>query len=157
MMMYYSWLVCCRLRQWEGMSCGYQSTHSNSQSMCGQSDKSTSQHSSTGPSNNTGSTSLSQNQYNNPGGYSRPFQHLAAPPPMTLTQGMTMATMGGPQGVHSKLVGQLGPYSGHQAHSSNSTMSGLSNMYTPLVNIGPGGGAKSVASGQHSVASLQMV
>ena len=59
--------------------------------------------------------------------------------------------------MHSKLVGQLGPYSGHQAHSSNSTMSGLSNMYTPLVNIGPGGGAKSVASGQHSVASLQMV
>ena len=75
----------------------------------------------------------------------------AAPP--ALPQGMTMATMGGPQGVHSKLVGQLGPYSGH-AHSSNSTMS---NMYTPLVNIGPGGGAKSVASGQHSVASLQMV
>ena len=70
--------------------------------MCGQSDKSTSQHSSTGPSNNTGSTSLSQNQYNNPGGYSRPFQHLAAPPPMTLTQGMTMATMGGPQGVQKR-------------------------------------------------------
>ena len=37
-----------RLRQWEGMSCGYQSTHSNSHSMCGQSDHSTSQHSSTG-------------------------------------------------------------------------------------------------------------
>ena len=145
-----------RLRQWEGMSCGYQSTHSNSQSMCGQSDKSTSQHSSTGPSNNTGATSLSQNQYNNPGGYSRPFQHLAAPPTLPQGMGMTMATMGGPQGVHSKLVGQLGPYSGH-AHSSNSTMSGMSNMYTPLVNIGPGGGAKSVASGQHSVASLQMV
>ena len=49
-----------RLRQWEGMSCGYQSTHSNSQSMCGQSDQSTCQHSSTGPSNNTGSTNLSQ-------------------------------------------------------------------------------------------------
>jgi hypothetical protein len=37
-----------RLRQWEGMSCGYQSTHSTSQSQCGQSDHSTSQHSSTG-------------------------------------------------------------------------------------------------------------
>ena len=66
---------CFRLRQWEGMSCGYQSTHSNSQSMCGHSDKSTSQHSSTGPSNNTGSTNLS-NQFN--GGYSRPFQHIPA-------------------------------------------------------------------------------
>ena len=43
-----------RLRQWEGMSVGYQSTHSNSQSMCGQSVHSGSQHSSTGPSNNTG-------------------------------------------------------------------------------------------------------
>ena len=137
------------MRQWEGMSCGYQSTHSNSQSMCGQSDKSTSQHSSTGPSNNTGSTNLS-NQYNNPGGYSRPFQHLAAP--SMAGMGVTMATMGG-GAVHSKLVGQLGPYSGH-AHSGGST---LSNVYTPLVNIGPGGGTKSVASGQHSVASLQMV
>merc|ERR1712025_993006 len=79
-----------RLRQWEGMSCGYQSTHSNSQSMCGQSDKSTSQHSSTGPSNNTGSTNLG-NQYN--GGYSRPFQHIPSGPPM----GMTVAMAGAGQ------------------------------------------------------------
>merc|ERR1719278_671642 len=98
-----------RLRQWEGMSCGYQSTHSNSQSMCGQSEKSTSQHSSTGPSNNTGSTNLS-NQYN--GGYSRPFQHIPSGPPM----GMAVAMTGG-AAVHSKLVGQLGPYSSH-GHSS---------------------------------------
>jgi len=56
-----------RLRQWEGMSCGYQSTHSNSQ--CGQSEHSNSAHSSTGPSNNTGSTNLSHP----PPGYSHPF------------------------------------------------------------------------------------
>ena len=123
------------------MSCGYQSTHSNSQSMCGQSDKSTSQHSSTGPSNNTGSTNLS-NQYNNPGGYSRPFQHLAAP--SMAGMGVTMATMGG-GAVHSKLVGQLGPYSSHGHSSSN-----MSNMYTPLVTT-------KTSNTQHSVASLQMV
>merc|ERR1719410_672835 len=145
-----------RLRQWEGMSCGYQSTHSNSQSMVGGSEKSTSQHSSTGPSNNTGSTNLS-NQFNN-GGYSRPFQHIPAGPPQVppmTGMGMAVAMSGG--GAHSKLVGQLGPYS-QQLHSSSGNMSAVSNMYTPLVNIGPGhGGGKSVASGQHSVASLQMV
>ena len=126
-----------RLRQWEGMSCGYQSTHSNSQSMCGQSEKSTSQHSSTGPSNNTGSTNLS-NQYN--GGYSRPFQHIPSGPPM----GMAVAMTGG-AAVHSKLVGQLGPYSSHGHSSSN-----MSNMYTPLVST-------KTNNAQHSVASLQMV
>jgi len=132
-----------RLRQWEGMSCGYQSTHSNSQSMCGQSDQSTSQHSSTGPSNNTGSTNLSnQNQF---GGYSRPFQHIPAGPPVGMTVQMT--NNGGP-GVHSKLVGQLGPYSSH-GHSSSS------NMYTPLTGIG--GKSNCGSGGQHSVASLQMV
>ena len=85
--------IYARLRQWEGMSCGYQSTHSNSHSMCGQSDQSTSQHSSTGiatidpdsrssiflssgPSNNTGSTSLSNQRegYGGANGYARPFQ-----------------------------------------------------------------------------------
>merc|ERR1719471_436553 len=44
-----------RLRHWEGVSTGYQSTsHSLAES-------GGSQHSSTGPSNNTGSTNLSQN------------------------------------------------------------------------------------------------
>ena len=71
-------------------------------------------------------------------------------PPMGMTVAMTGVSGGaGPGSVHSKLVGQLGPYSSHGHSSSN-----MSNMYTPLVNIG---GGKSVASGQHSVASLQMV
>jgi receptor tyrosine kinase-like orphan receptor 1 len=136
-----------RLRQWEGMSCGYQSTHSNSQSMCGQSDQSTSQHSSTGPSNNTGSTSLSQNQNHN--GYARPFQHLSSG---GAPVGMTVAMAGGGPGVHSMLVGQVGPYSSH-GHSSSS------NMYTPIQPLNGLNGAKSTcgSNGQHSVASLQMV
>ena len=77
-----------RLRHWEGVSTGYQST-SHSMASGG------SQHSSTGPSNNTGSTNLSQNMLlqqqqqllnkstsgSLSGGYSRPFGHLldAAP------------------------------------------------------------------------------
>ena len=73
------------------------------------------------------------------------FSYVSGPP-----MGMTVAMAGaGPGSVHSKLVGQLGPYSSHGHSSTN-----MSNMYTPLVNIG---GGKSVASGQHSVASLQMV
>ena len=74
-----------------------------------------------------------------------------AGPPMGMTVAMTGGVSGPGGGVHSKLVGQLGPYSSH-GHSSGN-MSG--NMYTPLVNIT--GGKTSVASGQHSVASLQMV
>ena len=128
-------ILCCRLRQWEGMSCGYQSTHSNSQSMCGQSDKSTSVDS-TGPSNNTGSTNLSQQLQNN-GGYSRPFQHIPSGPAL----GQMSVVSGG--AVHSKLVGQLGPYSSHGHSSSN-----MSNLYTPLVNVG---------SKPSNVANLQMV
>lgn len=136
-----------RLRQWEGMSCGYQSTHSNSHSMCGQSDQSTSQHSSTGPSNNTGSTSLSNQRegYGGANGYARPFQHLSGGGPVGMTVQMT--GNGGP-GVHSMLVGQVGPYSSH-GHSSSS------NMYTPLTGLG--GKSTCGSNGPHSVASLQMV
>lgn len=82
-----------RLRHWEGMSNGYQST---SHSMANTSQHSGSQHSSTGPSNNTGSTNVSQQhllmqqqqQANNAGsgtltssngGYSQPFSHLINP------------------------------------------------------------------------------
>ena len=83
--------------------------------------------------------------------------HVAGPPQVPPMAGMGMAVAMSGGGAHSKLVGQLGPYS-QQLHSSSGNMSAVSNMYTPLVNIGPGhGGGKSVASGQHSVASLQMV
>lgn len=147
-----------RLRQWEGMSVGYQSTSSTANhSTCGQSNHSGSQHSSTGPSNNTGSTNLSNNQFNgmfnNPGGYAHPFQHKPLPntpgPPVGLT-----VQMGGNGGLghHTKLVGQVGPYSSH-GHSSSS------NMYAPLTGplIGLSGKSNCGSGGQQSVASLQMV
>jgi len=78
-----------RLRHWEGMSNGYQSTN---HSTCNASQYSGyyvggngSQHSSTGPSNNTGSTNLNGSLN---GGYSQPFGHIIShpppPPPPTL-------------------------------------------------------------------------
>ena len=144
-----------RLRHWEGMSAGYQST---THSMCNASQHSGSQHSSTGPSNNTGSTNLSQHhllhhqqqqQHQNNGGctnggYSQPFGHLigshassAGPPPIGMVQ-MANGPKGGPQTV------LLGPnHGGFGAH------------------IGPLGHSNLAVSqngGQaQSVASLQMV
>ena len=142
-----------RLRQWEGMSVGYQSTTSTTnQSMCGQSNHSGSQHSSTGPSNNTGSTNISNGQYNlgKFGGYSHPYQHKPLPitpgPPTSLPMSVQM---GGPGilGHHSMLVGQVGPYSSHSS----------SNMYAPLIGLGGGTKSNCGSGGQQSVASLQMV
>ena len=120
--------------------------------MCGQSDHSTSQHSSTGPSNNTGSTNLS-NQPGNPfhgqedrgGDYSRPFEHIPAGGPMSLTVQMGGGPGGGP---HTQLVGQVGPYHGHSNSSG-------SNLYTPV--NGMRTKPAYVSTGPHSVASLQMV
>ena len=109
-----------RLRHWEGMSAGYQST---SHSMGNTSQHSGSQHSSTGPSNNTGSTNLSHNQLLQQqqqqqqqqmgsgslnGGYSRPFGHLMNPPPPSQpsSQQSGMVQMAhGPNGVpHTMLL-----------------------------------------------------
>ena len=89
-----------RLRHWEGVSTGYQST---SHSLA-------SEHSSTGPSNNTGSTNLSQNMLlqqqqqllnkggsgSLSGGYSQPFGHLldGKPPPTQPAAGMVQVATG---------------------------------------------------------------
>jgi receptor tyrosine kinase-like orphan receptor 1 len=119
-----------RLRHWEGMSNGYQSTN---QSMCNASQHSNgSQHSSTGPSNNTGSTSLSQHHRNNiggctNGGYSQPFGHLMNShppqlPPVGMVQ-MANGPKGGPQTVllgpnHAGFGTHIGPM-GHSSLSQN--------------------------------------
>jgi receptor tyrosine kinase-like orphan receptor 1 len=140
-----------RLRHWEGMSTGYQST---SHSMANTSQHSDSQHSSTGPSNNTGSTNLSNNLLlqqqqqqhmlnkstsgSLSGGYSRPFAHLLGqqqqqhllPPPQQAASGMVqMAT--GPNGTPQTMLWQ------QKANGSGGVVNG-------------GGQA-------NSVASLQMV
>lgn len=137
-----------RLRHWEGMSAGYQST---THSMCNASQHSGSQHSSTGPSNNTGSTNLSQHhllhqqQHQNGGctngGYSTPFSHL-----ITTSNGngnnqvgmvqMANGPKGGPQTV---LLGPNHPGFG-ATHISPLAVAGLNQN-----------------GGQGSVASLQMV
>ncbi len=87
-----------RLRHWEGMSTGYQST-SHSLGNASHHSHNGSQHSSNDPSNNTGSTTLSQQmlqqqqqqqqlhknhgstgKLSSNGGYSRPFGHLMGAP-----------------------------------------------------------------------------
>ena len=124
-----------RLRHWEGMSAGYQST---THSMCNASQHSGSQHSSTGPSNNTGSTNLSQHhllhqQQQNGGctngGYSQPFGHLigssnAGLPPVGMVQMANGGPKGGPQTVllgpnHAAFGAHIGPLGGHSNLSQN--------------------------------------
>ncbi len=141
-----------RLRHWEGMSAGYQST---SHSMCNASQYSGygvggvggggSQHSSTGPSNNTGSTNLSKlDQLNGSlnGGYSQPFGHLLnhpPPPPPSHPPPVGMVQMAsGPNGAPLTMLygGHIGPM-GHSSMSSQNNNN--NNGQTP------------------SVASLQMV
>ena len=131
-----------RLRHWEGVSTGYQST-SHSMVSGG------SQHSSTGPSNNTGSTNLSQNlllqqqqQLLNKsasgslsGGYSRPFGHLLDSAPKPAPAAGMVQVASGPNGAPQTVLW----------HQSNG---------------GAAGGTKTAGSnGQasSSIASLQMV
>jgi receptor tyrosine kinase-like orphan receptor 1 len=120
-----------RLRHWEGMSAGYQST---SHSMCNASQYSGygvggagSQHSSTGPSNNTGSTNLSKlDQLNGSlnGGYSQPFGHLLSHPPPPPSHpppvGMVQLT-NGPNGAPLTMLygGHIGPMGLSSAGSQN--------------------------------------
>ncbi len=143
-----------RLRHWEGMSTGYQST---SQSVGNASHHSGSQHSSTGPSNNTGSTNVShqfllQQQHGGSsaggisnGGYSRPFghlmnsnghQHKQPPPPGAGLVQMAHGPHGGP---HTMLLPNNGVFGSAGASG----------------NAGVGGSAGS--NGPASVSSLQMV
>jgi len=117
-----------RLRHWEGMSTGYQSTTSHASHR-----SNGSQHSSDGPSNNTGSTNVSQQfllqqqqqqqQQNlhgstsglsSNGGYSRPFGHLMGQPKPPGTAAGLLQMAGGPGGSpHTVLVpGGGGPVNG---------------------------------------------
>ena len=114
-----------RLRHWEGMSNGYQST---SHSTCNASQYSGyyvggngSQHSSTGPSNNTGSTNLNGSLN---GGYSQPFGHIIShpppPPPPTLPPPVGIVQMAnGPNGAPLTMLygGHIGPM-GHSSSGS---------------------------------------
>ena len=137
-----------RLRHWEGMSAGYQST---THSMCNASQHSGSQHSSTGPSNNTGSTNLSQQQRLNNGGctnngYSQPFCHLVG-------NGPTMGN-GGPVPPVGMVQMANGPKGGPQTLLLGPNHAGFGSHIGPLghaTNLSQNGGQAA------SVASLQMV
>ena len=135
-----------RLRHWEGMSAGYQST---THSMCNASQHSGSQHSSTGPSNNTGSTNLSQQQHHMlhqqsnggcvNGGYSQPFGHLMGSHGSTMGPvGMVQMANGGPKGGPQTVL--LGPAG-----------------FTALGPLGPHSSLSQNGGQAQSVASLQMV
>ena len=141
-----------RLRHWEGMSAGYQST---SHSVCNASQHSGtnggmvngglnttdtkdrgSQHSSTGPSNNTGSTNLSNQQqllqmqmqhtYSGSGsingGYSTPFGHLNASQ-KNGSLGMVQMANGPNGGPHTMLLGPS-TFAGNNSIGNSSIVGG---------------------------------
>ncbi len=159
-----------RLRHWEGMSTGYQST-SHSLGNASHHSHNGSQHSSTGPSNNTGSTNVSQQmllqqqqqqqqqqqhhqstgKLSSNGGYSRPFGHLMNPPPPPLPPSASQAAVQVSHvgGAHTVLLATNGGGAGANGGASG----GAGN--NPFLN--GAAGAPQGGAGGASVASLQMV